>query len=106
MALVGRIARPHGLRGEVVVNPETDFVEKRFGVGATVWTNAACAVDNTGHATFDPGDPPPDALLCFVIVGQNAVSEGSYGTGTFGERAEAIGIGACDKPQTLAGSCP
>jgi hypothetical protein len=75
-------------------------------VGAPVWTNAACAVDNTGHATFDPGDPPPDGLLYFVIVGQNAVSEGSYGTGTFGERAEAIGIGACDKPQTLAGSCP
>ena len=41
MALVGRIARPHGLRGEVVVNPETDFIEKRFEVGATVWTLSA-----------------------------------------------------------------
>ena len=38
MALVGRIARPHGLRGQVVVNPESDFVEQRFAVGATVWT--------------------------------------------------------------------
>jgi len=28
MALVGRIARPHGLRGQVVINPETDFVEE------------------------------------------------------------------------------
>jgi 16S rRNA processing protein RimM len=37
MAVVGRIGRPHGLRGEVVVNPETDFVEERFRVGATVW---------------------------------------------------------------------
>ena len=38
MALVGRIAKPHGLRGDVVVNPETDFVEERFAVGATLWT--------------------------------------------------------------------
>ena len=30
MVLVGRVARPHGLRGQVVVNPETDFVEERF----------------------------------------------------------------------------
>lgn len=38
MVLVGRIARPHGLRGEVAVNPETDFVEERFRPGAIVWT--------------------------------------------------------------------
>jgi hypothetical protein len=39
-------------------------------------------------------------------VGQNATKEGSYGTGTAGERAEAIGIGACDKPRDLTGTCP
>lgn len=37
MVLVGRVARAHGLRGHVVVAPETDFVEARFGVGASVW---------------------------------------------------------------------
>lgn len=37
MAGVGRIARPHGLRGEVVVNPETDFVEDRFASGSTMY---------------------------------------------------------------------
>jgi 16S rRNA processing protein RimM len=41
MALVGRIARPHGLRGQVVINPETDFVEERFAKGATIWTRSA-----------------------------------------------------------------
>jgi len=41
MALVGRIARPHGLRGQVVINPETDFVEQRFAAGSTVWTRSA-----------------------------------------------------------------
>jgi 16S rRNA processing protein RimM len=41
MAVVGRVARPHGLRGDVVVNPETDFVAERFRPGATVWTQSA-----------------------------------------------------------------
>ena len=40
MVLVGRIARPHGLRGEVIVSPETDFVEERFTSGATMWTHS------------------------------------------------------------------
>jgi 16S rRNA processing protein RimM len=41
MVLVGRIARPHGLRGLVVVNPETDFVDERFATGQTLWTRSA-----------------------------------------------------------------
>ena len=41
MAIVGRVARPHGLRGDVVINPETDFVAERFRPGATVWTRSA-----------------------------------------------------------------
>jgi 16S rRNA processing protein RimM len=40
MALVGRIAKPHGLRGDVIVNPETDFVDERFAVGETLWTKS------------------------------------------------------------------
>lgn len=40
MVLVGRIARPHGVRGQVIVNPETDFVEERFASGATLWTRS------------------------------------------------------------------
>lgn len=37
MVCVGRVVRPHGLRGHVVVEPETDFGEERFAVGAQVW---------------------------------------------------------------------
>src|SRR5688500_9401049 len=40
MVVVGRIARPHGIRGHVFVNPETDFVEDRFAPGATFWTRS------------------------------------------------------------------
>jgi 16S rRNA processing protein RimM len=36
MALVGRIARAHGNRGQVIVDPETDFPEERFRPGAVV----------------------------------------------------------------------
>ena len=41
MVVVGRIARSHGLRGQVAVTPETDFVAERFQSGATVWTRLA-----------------------------------------------------------------
>ena len=41
MAVVGRVARPHGLRGDVVITPETDFVAERFRPGATLWTRSA-----------------------------------------------------------------
>ncbi len=33
-SLVGGVARTHGNRGEVIVNPETDFPEARFQAGA------------------------------------------------------------------------
>jgi len=40
LVLVGRIARPHGLKGQVAVNPETDFANERFVAGATFWTRS------------------------------------------------------------------
>lgn len=33
LLLIGRIARAHGNRGQVIVNPDTDFAEDRFQVG-------------------------------------------------------------------------
>ena len=40
MVLVGRVARPHGVRGQVIINPETDFVDDRFVGGATMWARS------------------------------------------------------------------
>jgi 16S rRNA processing protein RimM len=37
MVVVGRVARTHGIRGQVIVNPETDFVEQRFRSGAVLY---------------------------------------------------------------------
>ena len=33
LILIGRIARTHGVRGDVIVNPETDFPDERFVEG-------------------------------------------------------------------------
>jgi hypothetical protein len=74
------------------------------------WTDADCSLGNTGRATFDPGDPAPGSFSYFVIVGQHAGAEGSFGRSFDGtayhERPEAVGVGACDRPQDLTGSCP
>jgi 16S rRNA processing protein RimM len=43
MAVVGRIARAHGNRGQVIVTPETDFPETRFQPGAELF------VERQGH---------------------------------------------------------
>jgi len=37
MVVVGWIVRPHGLRGHVIVKPETDFPEERFRAGSIVF---------------------------------------------------------------------
>jgi len=37
MAVVGRIARAHGIRGQVIVNPGTDFPDERFQPGAELF---------------------------------------------------------------------
>lgn len=36
---VGRIGKPHGIRGEVTVEPRTDDAEARFAVGAVLLTD-------------------------------------------------------------------
>ena len=52
MVLVGRIARPHGIRGQVIVNPETDFVEDRFRVGAELRTRGAGGEETLTVSSF------------------------------------------------------
>jgi 16S rRNA processing protein RimM len=40
LVLVGRIARTHGIRGHVIVNPETDFPDARFVPGRVLQLEA------------------------------------------------------------------
>ena len=39
LLLVGRVARAHGNRGQVIVNLETDFPEERFAVGQVLYVD-------------------------------------------------------------------
>jgi 16S rRNA processing protein RimM len=45
MVLVGRIARAHGNRGQVIVNPATDFPEERFRAGSVLHIRRAAAAE-------------------------------------------------------------
>jgi 16S rRNA processing protein RimM len=45
--LIGVVARTHGNRGEVIVNPETDFPEERFEPGAQLMARGRDGVDTT-----------------------------------------------------------
>ena len=59
MALVGRIGRPHGIRGHVLITPDTDFVEDRFKIGSVFWIQASAGEESLTLATvrFNQGRP-------------------------------------------------
>jgi 16S rRNA processing protein RimM len=59
MAVVGRVARPHGLRGQLIVNVETDFPEERFQRGAEVFVNRRGQIESLtlDHVRFHQGRP-------------------------------------------------
>ena len=59
MALVGRIARAHGIKGQVIVNPDTDFPEERFRPGATLFTMRGGLIESKTLTTvrFQNGRP-------------------------------------------------
>jgi len=45
LVVVGRVARTHGHRGQVIVNPETDFLEERFAVGRRLFVRRATGIE-------------------------------------------------------------
>jgi 16S rRNA processing protein RimM len=51
MAVVGRIARAHGIRGQVIVNLDTDFPEERFRPGAELFVNRLGKAGQLEHLT-------------------------------------------------------
>ncbi len=59
MAVVGHVARPHGIRGDVVVNPETDFPEERFATGAELFVKRGTTVERltVTHSRMQRGRP-------------------------------------------------
>lgn len=88
LVLVGTIAKPHGLRGEVTIHPDTDFPDARFAPGAALLVRRGEVLDTLTIASvrFHKGRP----LVTFTGV-------------TTIEQAEALGrpalwVRAADRP--------
>ena len=59
MVLVGRVARTHGNRGQVIVDPATDFPEERFKSGSVLHTRRGATTESMTVETvrFHRGRP-------------------------------------------------
>lgn len=59
MVLVGRIARTHGNRGQVIVDPATDFPEERFKAGSVLHIRRGATTESmtVEHVRFHRGRP-------------------------------------------------
>jgi hypothetical protein len=72
------------------------------GVASYSYTGQVCGIGASGTATFTPGS----GSVFWMVVGESATVEGSYGTSSGGvERPEAVGLSACDLPQNLSSGC-
>ena len=96
LILVGIVARTQGNRGEVIVNPHTDFPEERFREGAELWLRRPggeperVTVDRmrvhlgrpvlgfTGVGTISEAEAFTNAELRIGPEEQQALPEGSY----------------------------
>lgn len=57
LVLVGRVARAHGNRGQVIVNPETDFAEERFRAGEVMLVGPDATPRAIRDVRFQQGRP-------------------------------------------------
>lgn len=57
LVVVGRVARAHGNKGQVIVNPDTDFAEERFRPGAVVLVGAEARARVIRSVRFHQGRP-------------------------------------------------
>jgi 16S rRNA processing protein RimM len=67
MAVVGRIARPHGIRGQVVVNLETDFPHERFQPGAEFFVKRSTVERPEGRSLPDTPRAVPERLIIATV---------------------------------------
>jgi 16S rRNA processing protein RimM len=80
--VVGRIGKPHGLRGEVSVEPRTDEPERRFAAGATVGTRRDRPGDRDGRTLTVRGHRWHSGrlLLTFEEIADRDAAEEARGT--------------------------
>ena len=78
MVVVGHIARAHGNRGQVIVDPETDFPDERFKPGSILFTRRGSAIEpvTVESVRFHRGRP----ILGLAGVGSMNAAEDLAGT--------------------------
>jgi len=76
--VVGQIARPHGIRGEVIVDVRTDDPDERFAAGSVFLTGSAplTVVYAKPHAAAGPGR----LIVAFDGVADRTAAESLRGT--------------------------
>ncbi len=91
MVSVGRVARAHGNRGRVIIDPDTDFPEERFSPGNTLYVRRGSQVDglSISDLRFHRGRP---------IV--------AFGEVTTMDEAEALASADLRIPEGTLGSLP
>ena len=57
VVLIGRVARAHGNKGQVIVNPDTDFPDERFKAGAVILVGTALQPRAIRSVRFHQGRP-------------------------------------------------
>jgi 16S rRNA processing protein RimM len=92
LVLVGRVARAHGNKGHVIVNPETDFPEERFQVGHTVFTRS-------------PGESPRARVIAAVRFHQGRPVLGLQGVESMTD-AEALAGTELRVPESALSELP
>src|SRR5688572_11876904 len=76
LILIGTIARAHGNKGQVIVNPESDFMDERFREGATLLV----------------GEPPRPILVTSARFHQGRPVIGLEGIETMDEAEKMAGV--------------
>ncbi|MGH3438155.1 MAG: ribosome maturation factor RimM [Sciscionella sp.] len=85
--LVGRIGKPHGLRGEVSVVVRTDSPEERFAVGASLRARTADRQERT-LTVVAAREHSGRLLVSFAGVQERAGADALRGTLLFGDPAD------------------
>lgn len=57
LLVVGRVGRAHGIRGQVIVNPDTDFAQERFKAGQELLVGANAQPRRIREVRFHRGRP-------------------------------------------------
>jgi 16S rRNA processing protein RimM len=89
LVLVGRVARAHGNRGQVIVNLDTDFPDERFRVGEVVLVGPSATAWTIRSVRFHQGRP------IIALDGIETMND-----------AEALAGAELKVPQAAAGSLP